>query len=586
MSFRRKAYPEVADHLLNRLLGGVSGEVHAYPPPGAAREPFTFPLKNAPAVDITSVDGSFNGESHTFSKGVDWELSSEKTHLVWRADGSRPDAGSVVEVSYLPKQRESRLNDLYPGSVVRTLLEAVALEMAGLYAQMDVVYRSGFIGTAEGGALDHVVSLLGVERVRAGRNVTEIEFTRAKNTRGEILVRAGTRVLTADGAIEYETLADATLADGQPSARVSARDLVATNDGVPAGSLTLLAKPIAGIDSVSNTNASSRLDRDETDEELRLRTQSVLVASERGTRGAILAEIARHGVVADVDDETQSGLIDVLFHDDTLAPERRKRLEDGVKSVRPAGVQVHFTYGAPPEPVDLEIRLSTATGLLESDLKRIQQNVRSSVSDYFERLPVKSAGSISKLIGLAMGVDGVEDMSIVSAAVGGTSVLDAANAKLSIEGMTTRLGSLTIVDPALATVLTVAVRHPRDQDLPDKTAIQDALQSTVTYLNERNAVPGLAEANRTLSWGKLALVTPTPGASVTTLAAFDANPGGFTLPTAASRAPYDLQFVFTRPGGPSLIVDTEAAAPLVLASFERLSLAKVAVEVKPKTGGA
>ena len=76
MSFRRKAYPEVADHLLNRLLGGVSGEVHAYPPPGAVREPFTFPLKNAPVVDITSVDGSFNGESHTFSKGVDWELSS------------------------------------------------------------------------------------------------------------------------------------------------------------------------------------------------------------------------------------------------------------------------------------------------------------------------------------------------------------------------------------------------------------------------------------------------------------------------------------------------------------------------------
>ena len=55
-----------------------------------------------------------------------------------------------------------------------------------------------------------------------------------------------------------------------------------------------------------------------------------------------------------------------------------------------------------------------------------------------------------KLIGLAMGVDGVEDMSIVSAAVGGNNVLDAANAKLSIEGMTTRLGSLTIVDPALA----------------------------------------------------------------------------------------------------------------------------------------
>ena len=38
-----------------------------------------------------------------------------------------------------------RVNDLYPGSVVRTLMEAVALETAGLYAQMETVYRAGFL---------------------------------------------------------------------------------------------------------------------------------------------------------------------------------------------------------------------------------------------------------------------------------------------------------------------------------------------------------------------------------------------------------------------------------------------------------
>ena len=39
MSFRRKTYPEVAESLLNRLLGGVSGEAHPYPPAKATREP-------------------------------------------------------------------------------------------------------------------------------------------------------------------------------------------------------------------------------------------------------------------------------------------------------------------------------------------------------------------------------------------------------------------------------------------------------------------------------------------------------------------------------------------------------------------
>src|SRR5512134_875089 len=113
MSFRRKTYPEVSDHLLNRLLGGVSGEPHAYPPPKAVREPFVHPLAKAPAVAITSVYGLVNGESSAFARDSDYELSPDGTQIVWKAGGRRPDAGSVVEINYLPKQREPGLNDLY-----------------------------------------------------------------------------------------------------------------------------------------------------------------------------------------------------------------------------------------------------------------------------------------------------------------------------------------------------------------------------------------------------------------------------------------------------------------------------------------
>ena len=44
MSFRRKTYPEVAESLLNRLLGGVSGEAPPYTPAKATREPYRHPL--------------------------------------------------------------------------------------------------------------------------------------------------------------------------------------------------------------------------------------------------------------------------------------------------------------------------------------------------------------------------------------------------------------------------------------------------------------------------------------------------------------------------------------------------------------
>src|SRR5262249_2017038 len=194
-----------------------------------------------------------------------------------------------------------------------------------------------------------------------GRNLAEIELTRAKNTRGDILVPAGTRVLTVDGSIQYETLADITLADGQATAKGSARDLVETNDAVPAGSLLLLAKPIAGIDSVTNPAASTRLDRDETDDELRMRAKSFLAGSERGTLGAISAAITAQGILADVDD-SQPGLIHIVFHDNQLPPEQRKRLEDAVHAVRPAGVAVGVLHRQPPLGEDLQIPRTHAPG--------------------------------------------------------------------------------------------------------------------------------------------------------------------------------------------------------------------------------
>lgn len=584
MSFRRKTYPEVTDQLLNTLLGGVSGETHAYPPANAVREPFTHALSKAPAADVTSVYGLSSGVSRAFAKGVDFELSSDGAALLWKG-GDRPDAGSVIEVNYLPKQRETRVNDIYPGSVARTLLEAVALETAGLYAQLEVVFRSAFVDTAEGGSLDHVVSLLGVSRVRAGRNVVEVEVTRTRNTRGEILVPAGTRVLTGDGSIEYETLADITLSDGQPSARGSARDTVATNEGVAAGSLTLLAKPIAGIDQIVNPSASTRLDRDENDEELRTRAKSFLAGSERGTLGALREAIARNGLLADIDD-SKPGLVEILLHDDQLSPEQRARLEYAVNAVRPAGVSTKFTYGPQPLAIDLEIRLTTVSGLQAPELTRVQQQVRAKVGDYFAKLETKAKGSVSKLIGLSMGVEGVEDVAIVAATAESVNVLDAAQGVLTIEGKPTRLGTLTLVDPALPTLVTLLVRYPNDAKIPNQAALQSALSEAAAYLGTLTANPTTPAAQRTLSWGKLALISPLPEFTVTTLSALDANPGAFTLPVAANRAPYDLEFVLTRPNGVSQVLDNEAAPAFELAAFERVTLASVTVEVKPKGSGA
>ncbi len=580
MSFRRKTYPEVAESLLNRLLGGVSAEVHPYPPPEGAREPFQHALERSPVAQLTAVWGARNGGSHRFEQGADFKLSADAAKLEWLAKGLRPDDGTAFEVHYLPRQREVGVNDLYPGSVVRTMLEAVALETAGLYAQMESVYKAGFVDTASGSALDHVVSLLGIRRVRAGNNSTELRFTRAKNARGAITLPAGTRAATADGAIEYETLADLTLADGQATAKVPARDLVASNDGLAAETLTLLTRPIAGIESVSNPAATSRLDRDETDDELRTRARRFLVGAERGTRSAIEAAVAAEGLRCELD-ETVPGTVRVTLQSGALEPTRRARLHAAVQAVRPAGIHVLLDDGTAPSMVDLELRLVTAPGRADTELRAIQEQIRARFADYFGALPTRSDGSASKLIGLAMGVEGVEDARLVSARIGVAEKLDAAAGIIALASLPTVLGDVRISDPALATTLTLVVRYHRELAIPDQPLLQQAVEAAVSSLNTLAAADTPAHAaKRGLDWGlltKLLAVGTVGAAPIESIWAGSAAPA-----TTAQVGGYSVQWVFTRPTGASQLLDAPAAPEFALTTTERLSVASVRVEVKPK----
>ena len=52
------------------------------------------------------------------------------------------------------------LTDANEGSVVRTLAEAFARELAVCYEQLDVVYRNAYLETANGAALDKALELL------------------------------------------------------------------------------------------------------------------------------------------------------------------------------------------------------------------------------------------------------------------------------------------------------------------------------------------------------------------------------------------------------------------------------------------
>jgi Baseplate J-like protein len=593
VSFRRHTYPEVLDSILAAVTGGAAAEQQPFPPPGADAPPFQHTLLKGPVASIISVFGGRDGQPHLFAKDKDYKLVNGRV-LEWQKGAELPDPGTLINVNYYPQSAVPVLTDIQTGSIVRTLSEAVALEMASLSAQLDFVYQSGFIDTASGTALDNVVALLGIERVTGGRASGEVEFTRSPGSSGTINIPAGTRVATTDGKVGYETTESGSLAIGQPVARIPVRDLDAKNDPQPAGALALLPVPIAGIGSVSNPSPTARLTRDETDDELRTRAKNFLHGSERATPGAIKGALAAQGIAADVDESSSPGYVDVTPHVDVLTPEARQRLVSAIDAVRPAGVVVRLKDAIPPVRINLSLRLATSAGMIEKDLKAVQRAVREKVADYLAAIPAKDAGSFNRLIGVVQSVKGVEDVKVLKVARSdgaGETPLDTSNGTLGLGSLTSTLGNLQITDPNLPTQLNAIVTYPKDATPPDPAAIQQALSGAVAYLNDLNSTelaagaPAVEHNKRKLSFGKLLLVFPLPNKPGVTLATFD-NPAGAPppLPTEASVAPYQVQFVFTAESGFSRILAKSADPEYALAALERLSLSGVQTQVEG--GGA
>jgi hypothetical protein len=421
--------------------------------------------------------------------------------------------------------------------------------------------------------------LLGIERVRSGRATTQIEFTRAPGTRGAVTIPAGTRVMDEAGEVEYGTTEDATLPPEQKTIRVHARDLEA-NDPVAAGTLVVLPVPIAGIVNVTNPAPASIGTRDETDEELRTRAKSFLHGSERATLGALRQAVASQGggMTADVIEASKPGFVSITPHAEAIPPTLYQRLATAVLEVRPAGVKVTIEAAEAPQKIDLELRLTTISTLLEQDLRAAHDAVRNKITDYFAKLPVNEAVSINKLVGLALGVSGVEDVRVLSATLeDGSSVLDREAGVIDVvdaqaERVPKVLGALRIADPNLATTLLAAVTYADGDAPPDAGQIRAALEEAIAYLNDLNA-------RRTVSHGKLLLVTPLPGQIPGDLETHDtvvAGGGSPLLPDPAAILPYRVSFVFTQAAGVSARL-TQASQSYQLTPFERLTLGGVEV---------
>ena len=363
MTFAAEPYGTFVEDLLANLTGGVSRVRHTF----LADEP-PLQLADHERVRPTTVriHGISGGLFTEFVNGRDFQVTADGT-VEWAGStgftkpGSMvPDAGTDVWVGFdrLPGGTPPLLNDRNPGSVLRTLAEAFAREFAVISQQLNLVYESAFVETATGRDLDQVASLVGLQRRGATHAVGEVVFRRSTPAPAEITIPAGTLVSTPNAPnVTVETSDTVSLRRGTFSAAAPVRALSPGPDGVAAERrLTVIHRPIFGVEEALNPEPMSFGGPAEPDEELRSRIRRALDAGGRSTPGAIRAALAsldgvrEQDVLIQEDHLSSPGVVTVTVAAEvsgSTAIQAARLLED----YRPAGVRIVHNLPAPTTPL-------------------------------------------------------------------------------------------------------------------------------------------------------------------------------------------------------------------------------------------
>lgn len=391
----RRQYSEIVDDLLTAVVGGVVNEPIVFE---VTADIYTLA---EPARDIRAITGVSDGLPRGFLVGVDFVFDPAENAVVWLDGGTRPDNETVFFVDYLRPAEASRspLTDINVGSVTRTLNEAVGREIAVVYEQVNQAYLAAFVDTAKGTSLDLVVAILGLTRRSAEYAIGLVTFYRDPAVSGTVTIPVGTVLTTAGpagasspgaGAPTFETTEPRTLHRGQVRVDVPVRASVKGPDGkVPAGAITGLAQPMAGIARVTNAEATLLGAVAETDDELRTRAKAALRGLGKATLsaldGAITAVNARLVEAWDPNGppgkQSPPGAVSLIV---SAEPERFPGVAAAVDDTRAAGVLAtvvgRYVYATP------RLTATVAADLAPAAYAKIAQDLIDEAQSYVDPL--------------------------------------------------------------------------------------------------------------------------------------------------------------------------------------------------------
>lgn len=195
-------------------------------------------------------------------------------------------------------------------------LEAAASELFSLACETEFIFRQAFPQSAAGEYLDFHARLRDIHRKQSSKAMGELTFSVIEAAQNDIEIPKGIICSKADEAfVQFITTESAVISAGNTEATVPAEAL--ENGGeynAPAGTVTVMVNPPAGIDGVTNNNAFSSGSDTESDSSLRERILSSYSIMQSGfTRDSLREGIMRNDDILDCAVNYDSGVITVLL---------------------------------------------------------------------------------------------------------------------------------------------------------------------------------------------------------------------------------------------------------------------------------
>lgn len=183
------------------------------------------------------------------------------------------------------------VNDILAGSVLNTLLSAVAQEIASAERRLLDIRESFFLRSATGTDLDERVAELppvGITRLNESNASGSAMFFRRADSAGNLLIPAGSLVSTETG-VQFKTVNDAVILNGDFEIdNVQIVALIAgTESNVGIGEINTIVSLPADIIEARNTQALSNGTDSESDEDLRDRAYLYLQSLARCQKSAL-----------------------------------------------------------------------------------------------------------------------------------------------------------------------------------------------------------------------------------------------------------------------------------------------------------